>query len=135
MTATEPNPTAEHTDAVALMLADLDHYRRGNTLPVGTLGAVYRERAVRVLTSTDPAVHAAMLAALVRAGVLTEEWALRYEHDTDPTMDDPSGVRTQTSRVASRAIAEQAVATRVPGGTIRNRRAERQYVTRWEVAP
>ena len=135
MTATEPNPTAEHTDAVALMLADLDHYRRGNTLPVGTLGAVYRERAVRVLTSTDPAVHAAMLDALVRAGVLTEEWALRYEHDTDPTMDDPSGVRTQTSRVASRAIAEQAVATRVPGGTIRNRRAERQYVTRWEVAP
>ena len=70
MTATEPNPTAEHTDAVALMLADLDHYRRGNTLPVGTLGAVYRERAVRVLTSTDPAVHAAMLDALVRAGVL-----------------------------------------------------------------
>ena len=135
MTAPEPTPTAEHIDAVALMLADLDHYRRGNTLPAGTLGAVYRERAVRVLTSTDPAVHAAMLDALVRAGVLTEEWALRYEHDTDPTMDDPSGVRTQTSRVASRAIAEQAVATRVPGGTIRNRRAERQYVTRWEVAP
>ena len=144
MTAPEPTPTAEHIDAVALMLADLDHYRRGNTLPAGTLGAVYRERAVRVLTSTNPRVHEAlaanlpadvMLAALVRAGVLTEEWALRYEHDTDPTMDDPSGVRTQTSRVASRAIAEQAVATRVPGGTIRNRRAERQYVTRWEVAP
>ena len=136
MTAPEPTrPADEHTDAVALMLADLDHYRRGNTLPAGTLGAVYRERAVRVLTSTDPAVHAAMLDALVRAGVLTAEWALRYEHDTDPTMDDPSGVRTQTSRVASRAIAEQAVATRVPGGTIRNRRAERQYVTRWEVAP
>ena len=73
MTAPEPAPTAEHTDAVALMLADLDHYRRGNTLPAGTLGAVYRERAVRVLTSTDPAVHAAMLDALVRAGVLTEE--------------------------------------------------------------
>ena len=73
MTAHGPTPTAEHTDAVALMLADLDHYRRGNTLPAGTLGAVYRERAVRVLTSTDPAVHAAMLDALVRAGVLTEE--------------------------------------------------------------
>jgi len=73
MTAPEPTLTDEHTDAVALMLADLDHYRRGNTLPAGTLGAVYRERAVRVLTSTDPAVHAAMLAALVRAGVLTEE--------------------------------------------------------------
>ena len=78
MTAPEPTPTAEHIDAVALMLADLDHYRRGNTLPAGTLGAVYRERAVRVLTSTDPAVHAAMLDALVRAGVLTPEDAPIY---------------------------------------------------------
>ena len=79
MTAPEPTrPTDEHTDAVALMLADLDHYRRGNTLPAGTLGAVYRERAVRVLTSTDPAVHAAMLDALARAGVLTEEDAPIY---------------------------------------------------------
>ena len=78
MTAPEPTPTAEHIDAVALMLADLDHYRRGNTLPAGTLGAVYRERAVRVLTSTDPAVHAAMLDALARAGVLTEEDAPIY---------------------------------------------------------
>ena len=81
MTAPEPTPTAdEHTDAVALMLADLDHYRRGNTLPAGTLGAVYRERAVRVLTSTDPAVHAAMLDALARAGVLTEERAPIARH-------------------------------------------------------
>ena len=79
MTAPEPTrPADEHTDAVALMLADLDHYRRGNTLPAGTLGAVYRERAVRVLTSTDPAVHAAMLDALVRAGVLTPEDAPIY---------------------------------------------------------
>ena len=79
MTAPEPTrPADEHTDAVALMLADLDHYRRGNTLPAGTLGAVYRERAVRVLTSTDPAVHAAMLDALARAGVLTEEDAPIY---------------------------------------------------------
>ena len=79
MTAPEPTrPADEHTDAVALMLADLDHYRRGNTLPAGTLGAVYRERAVRVLTSTDPAVHAAMLDALVRAGVLTPENAPIY---------------------------------------------------------
>ena len=81
MTAPKPTrPADEHTDAVALMLADLDHYRRGNTLPAGTLGAVYRERAVRVLTSTDPAVHLAMLDALVRAGNDAEiarrlEWA------------------------------------------------------------
>ena len=124
MTAPEPTrPTAEHIDAVALVIESA--WSDGDDAKI----------AHRILTSTDPAVHAAMLDALVRAGVLTEEWALRYEHDTDPTMDDPSGVRTQTSRVASRAIAEQAVATRVPGGTIRNRRAERQYVTRWEVAP
>ena len=70
MTATEPTPTDEHTDAVALMLADLDHYRRGNTLPAGTLGAVYRERAVRVLTSTDPAVHAALAASLPAEAML-----------------------------------------------------------------
>jgi len=81
MTAPKPTrPADEHTDAVALMLADLDHYRRGNTLPAGTLGAVYRERAVRVLTSTDPAVHLAMLDALVRAGVLTEERAPIARH-------------------------------------------------------
>ena len=80
MTAPEPTPTAEHIDAVALDLADLDHYRRGNTLPAGTLGAVYRERAVRVLTSTDPAVHLAMLDALVRAGVLTPEDAPIARH-------------------------------------------------------
>ncbi len=123
MTAPEPTPTAEHVDAVAFVIESA--WSDGDDAKI----------AHRILTSTDPAVHAAMLDALVRAGVLTEEWALRYEHDTDPTMDDPSGVRTQTSRVASRAIAEQAVATRVPGGTIRNRRAERQYVTRWEVAP
>lgn len=123
MTAPEPTPTAEHIDAVARVVHRfVESHDRD-------------EMVADLLTSTDPAMHAAMLAALVRAGVLTEEWALRYEHDTDPTMDDPSGVRTQTSRVASRAIAEQAVATRVPGGTIRNRRAERQYVTRWEVAP
>ena len=130
MTATEPTPTAEHTDAVARAI-NAGGWR-------GTADAV------RILTSTDPAVHEAlaanlpaevMLDALVRAGVLAEEWALRYEHDTDPTMDNPCGVRTQTSRVASRAIAEQAVKTRVPGGNIRNRRAERQFVTPWEVAP
>ena len=124
MTAPEPTrPTAEHIDAVARVVHRFVESDDRD------------EMVADLLTSTDPAVHAAMLDALVRAGVLTEEWALRYEHDTDPTMDDPSGVRTQTSRVASRAIAEQAVATRVPGGTIRNRRAERQYVTRWEVAP
>ena len=110
MTAPEPTPTAdEHTDAVALMLADLDHYRRGNTLPAGTLGAVYRERAVRVLTSTDPAVHAAMLDALVRAGVLTE-------FRIDARLNEDGSLTTD-------AYIEHC-----------NVKA-RQFVTPWEVAP
>ena len=130
MTATEPNPTAEHIDAVALMLADLDHYRRGNTLPVGTLGAVYRERAVRVLTSTDPAVHAAMLAALVRAGVLTERFAIRDEGGSvwldahgDHREAKPGGLE-----FADRGDAE-GIAARP------HEEVMRRYVTGWEVAP
>lgn len=51
-----------HIDAVAAVNAD------ALNLPVG-------ERAARlILDSTDPAVHAAMLDALTRHGVLTEEW-------------------------------------------------------------
>ncbi len=59
MTATEPNPTAEHIDAVALVIESA--WSDGDDAKI----------AHRILTSTDPAVHAAMLAALVRAGVLT----------------------------------------------------------------
>ena len=58
MTATEPNPTAEHIDAVALVIESA--WSDGDDAKI----------AHRILTSTDPAVHAAMLAALVRAGVL-----------------------------------------------------------------
>ena len=60
MTAPEPTPTAEHTDAVARAL-------RKSTAPT------FDRLALDLLTSTDPAVHAAMLDALVRAGVLTED--------------------------------------------------------------
>ena len=59
MTATEPTPTAEHIDAVALVIESA--WSDGDDAKI----------AHRILTSTDPAVHAAMLAALVRAGVLT----------------------------------------------------------------
>ena len=59
MTATEPNrPTAEHIDAVALVIESA--WSDGDDAKI----------AHRILTSTDPAVHAAMLDALVRAGVL-----------------------------------------------------------------
>ena len=53
----ELTPTAEHIDAVARVLG------YGNT-------PNHRTHAKTILTSTDPAVHAAMRAALVRAGVV-----------------------------------------------------------------
>lgn len=58
MTVPEPNPTAEHIDAVALVIESA--WSDGDDAKI----------AHRILTSTDPAVHAAMLDALVRAGVL-----------------------------------------------------------------
>ena len=66
MTATEPNPTAEHTDAVALVIESA--WSDGDDATI----------AHAILTSTDPAVHLAMLDALVRAGVLTPEDAPIY---------------------------------------------------------
>lgn len=59
MTAPEPTPTAEHIDAVAFVIESA--WSDGDDATI----------AHRILTSTDPAVHAAMLDALVRAGVLT----------------------------------------------------------------
>ena len=57
MTAPEPTrPAAEHIDAVALVIESA--WSDGDDAKI----------AHRILTSTDPAVHAAMLAALVRAG-------------------------------------------------------------------
>jgi len=63
MTAPEPTPTAEHVDAVARALAP--------TWPDDTRYAPGDAEGLAILTSKDPAVHAAMLDALVRAGVLT----------------------------------------------------------------
>ena len=72
MTAPEPTPTAEHIDAVARAMRQDPKSGGRNMSDVAR--EVYAER---LLTLTDPAVHAAMLAALVRAGVLTEQrqWA------------------------------------------------------------
>ena len=71
MTAPEPTPTAEHIDALAV---EFEHVVVGSgyyAMNIGTSAAC--EAAREILTSTDAAVHAAMLDALVRAGVLTEE--------------------------------------------------------------
>ena len=75
MTAHEPTPTAEHTDAVARVVAGLlDDFDT-----VMNVRMESREVARRLLTSTDPAVHLALVDALVRAGVLTERFAIRDE--------------------------------------------------------
>ena len=66
MTAPEPTPTVEHIDAVARVVHRfVESHDRD-------------EMVADLLTSTDPAVHLAMLAALVRAGVLTAETAGPY---------------------------------------------------------
>ena len=67
MTAPEPTrPTAEHIDAVARVVHRfVESHDRD-------------EMVADLLTSTDPAVHAAMLDALVRAGVLPDTESLRH---------------------------------------------------------
>ena len=80
MTAPEPTPTAEHIDAVARNGA-IDAVARALRPWVRVRGKQWTEArmdADRLLTSTDPAMHAAMLDALVRAGVLTPEDAPIY---------------------------------------------------------
>lgn len=61
MTAPEPTPTADHIDAVARAI----HAALWSWINPHNAAHIARV----LLTSTDPAVHAAMLAALVRAGV------------------------------------------------------------------
>ena len=68
---TAPEPTAEHADAVAVVLALAEGVTPGTDV-------WHNNAARRVLTSTDPAVHSAMLDALVRAGVLPDVDALRH---------------------------------------------------------
>ena len=93
----EPTPTVEHIDAVARVVHRfVESHDRD-------------EMVADLLTSTDPAVHAAMLAALVRAGVLTPEDAPIYRgaehHHWQQRWD---GEHTHEGR---------------------------RYVTRWQVAP
>ena len=87
MTAPEPTPTAEHIDAVARAMRQDPKSGGRNMSDVAR--EVYAER---LLTLTDPAVHAAMLDALVRAGVLRSPetvdpiaWTIHVEVPTDAT--------------------------------------------------
>ena len=114
MTAPEPTrPTDEHTDAVArvlyLALPDPDVHRWDH---LDTLTrAHYRTLAAALLTT--PAVHAAMLDALVRAGVLTED-------------------RERLVRACGCIANEEPAACCDP---LASPHWERRYVTSWQVAP
>ena len=86
MTATEPNPTAEHTDAVARAIHGQSCGRCREPRYSDILTARH------LLTSTDPAVHLALADALVRAGVLRSPetvdpiaWTIHVEVPTDAT--------------------------------------------------
>ena len=131
MTATEPTPTAEHIDAVAFVIESA--WSDGDDATI----------AHAILTSTDPAVHEAlaanlpadvMLAALVRAGMLTEEWAVQYECDLSTPRMSGETERTITTQVPSEDRARQAVKNHAPINA-RNRRMARRLATEWEVAP
>ena len=76
---TAPDPTAEHIDAVARALLvqwAATSEKRTAQSPLDHC----RDFSRAILTPTDPAVHAAMLDALVRAGVLTPEDAPIARH-------------------------------------------------------
>ena len=107
MTATEPTPTAEHIDAVARHLPYLVPWER---LTEGSRND-YRRKARQIMD--DPAVHAAMLAALVRAGVLTED-------------------RERLVRACGCIANEEPAACCDP---LASPHWERRFVTPWEVAP
>ena len=115
MTAPEPTPTAEHIDAVARNGA-IDAVARALRPWVRVRGKQWTEvrmDADRLLTSTDPAVHAAMLDALVRAGVLTED-------------------RERLVRACGCIANEEPAACCDP---LASPHWERRLATRWEVAP
>jgi hypothetical protein len=78
--ATVSGPSAEHIDAVARAFGECDDRcgycpeHQGIMRYGQTVCDAVRTAAEAVLSSSDPAVHAAMLDALTRAGVLREEW-------------------------------------------------------------
>ena len=125
MTAPEPTPTAEHRDAIARRVWATS---RADESTISAIGAQAVTHAI--LTSTDPAVHAAMLDALVRAGVLTERFAIRDEGGSvwldahgDHREAKPGGME-----FADRSDAEGIVARP-------HEEVMRRLVTPWEVAP
>jgi hypothetical protein len=112
MTAPEPTPTVEHIDAVARALLvqwAATSEKRTAQSPLDHC----RDFSRAILTPTDPAVHLAMLDALVRAGVLTEEQCCAHARAAQADGD----YRSYTCEDAG---------THCPPPRL---------VTRWEVAP
>ena len=107
MTAPEPTPTAEHIDAVARAIHGQSCGRCREPRYSDILTARH------LLTSTDPAVHSALLDALVRAGVLTED-------------------RERLVRACGCIANEEPAACCDP---LASPHWERRLVTPWEVAP
>ena len=97
----EVSPTAEHIDAVAFVIESA--WSDGDDATI----------AHAILTSTDPAVHSALLDALVRAGVLTED-------------------RERLVRACGCIANEEPAACCDP---LASPHWERRLVTPWEVAP
>jgi hypothetical protein len=62
-----------------------------------------------------------------------EEWAVRYERQGSPSMDNASGVTTQTMSVRDEVIARSAVKNRAPIG-VTNRRAVSRPAFEWREA-
>ena len=103
---TAPEPTAEHADAVARIVHRfVESHDRD-------------EMVAELLTSTDPAVHAAMLDALVRAGVLAKVAALQVavSHSAESCADGPCEFHETVARAESaeaKVAAVEALAERL----------------------
>lgn len=67
---------------------------------------------------------------VVAALGLREQWGVQYERQANPTMNNPSGIVTNTVVVHSQAHAEQAVKVGAPVNAM-NRRVVRHEVTDW----
>ena len=78
-------------------------------------------------------VAAVVLAHLTAEGWAQgrEEWGLQYERGADPTMDNPSGVVTNTMTLRDESHARGVLDSPAPISA-RNKRVVRRRVTDWE---
>ena len=91
---------------------------------------------VGLMASED--LHREHLAAVVLAHLTAEgwaqgreEWGLQYERQADPTMDNPSGVVTNTMTLRDESHARGVLDSPAPISA-RNKRVVRRHVTDWE---